>query len=294
MISGFPLGLRYMVASAACFSVMSLLVKVAGQGLPTMEIVLARGVVTLVLSVAALKRRSVPAWGNEKGLLLLRGTLGFVALTLFYYAIVQLPLAEVTVIQYTSPVFTALGAAVFISESLRAVELVLAGTSLAGVALVARPSFLFGGAAAPLDPLGVAAALVGAVFSAGAYVTVRRLGRSEDAMVIVFYFALVATVGAAPFAVAVWEWPTPWEWLVLLGVGLFTQGGQVFLTWSLERERAGRAMTVGYLQIVFAAIWGALFFDEIPGFWSVLGGLVIVGSTFLLARTRSAPVPEEE
>jgi len=287
-VIGFPVGLRYMVASAFSFSVMSLLVKVAGRGLPTMEIVLARAVVTLALSVWAVRRGGLSFMGRERGVLVLRGVLGFIALSAFYYAVIQLPLAEVTVIHYTSPVFTALAAAVFLSESLRALELLLALTSLGGVVMVARPAFLFGGHAAGLDPVGVAAAVVGALFSAGAYVSVRRASRSNDPMVIVFWFALVTTVGSLPFAAAVWEWPTGWEWVVLLGVGVATQAGQVFLTRGLKLERAGRAMSVGYLQIVFAAGWGALFFGEFPDLWSIAGGTVIIASTVLLGRTRGS------
>lgn len=287
----FPVGLRYMVASAFSFSVMSLLVKVAGQGLPTMEIVLARGVVTLVLSAWAVGRMDLAFGGRDRGFLVLRGVLGFIALSAFYYAVIQLPLAEVTVIHYTSPVFTALAAAVFLAERLRALELLLALASLGGVVMVARPAFLFGGYAAALDPVGVGAAMLGALFSAGAYVSVRRASRTNDPMVIVFWFALVTTIGSIPFALSVWEWPTGGEWLVLLGVGVATQAGQVFLTRGLTLERAGRAMSVGYLQIVFAALWGALFFGELPDRWSIGGGLVIIGSTLLLGRTRPSPEP---
>ncbi len=288
MISVSP-GLRWMAAAALAFAVMTVLVKVAGQTLPTMEIVLARAVVTLILSWAALHARGRELWGSERGILVARGVLGFIALSCFYFAVIRLPLAEATVIHYTNPVLTALAAALLISESLRAVEVVLALTSLGGVALVARPPFLFGGEVAALDALGVAAAVTGAVFSALAYVAVRRASRTNGTMVIVFYFALFSTVGAVPFAVPVWEWPTAWEWLVLVAVGVVTQLGQVAITKGLELERAGRAMNVAYLQIVFAGVLGALFFGEIPNRWSVAGGLVIVGSTFLLTRTRGSP-----
>lgn len=287
MISWFSPGLRFMVASAAAFSVMTVLVRIAGEGLPVMEVVLGRCAVTLMLSVWMIRRRGVPKWGHDRGVLVLRGVLGFIALSCFYFAITRLPLAEVTLIHYSNPVFTALGAAVFLAESLRLVELLLAATSLSGVVLVARPAFLFGGETAALDPLAVGVALVGALFSAGAYVAVRRASRTNDHMVIVFYFALVSTLCALPMAIPVWEWPTATEWLVLVGIGIATQAGQVFLTRGLELERAGRAMSVSYLQIVFAAIWGAMLFGEIPGPWSVAGGLVIVGSTFVLARTRA-------
>ncbi|HEU0054714.1 MAG TPA: EamA family transporter, partial [Longimicrobium sp.] len=84
--------------------------------------------------------------------------------------------------------------------------------------------------------------------------------------------------------------PTPKEWAVLLGVGISTQLGQVAITRGLHLERAGRATATGYLQIVFAALWGALFFSELPDMGTVIGAALIVGSTLLLAR-RPASAP---
>jgi drug/metabolite transporter (DMT)-like permease len=275
-----------MAAGAFFFSLMSLLVKVAGARLPTMEVVLVRSVVTLALTSALLWRARMSPWGRERKLLLLRGALGFVALSCFYYAVIHLPLADATVIQYTNPVFTALFAALVLSERIGPREVLLALGSLAGVVVMTRPALLFGGAGAALPPLAVAIALGGAVFSAAAYTTVRRLGRSEHHLVIVFYFALVSTVGAAPFTAVDFVLPVGWEWLLLLGIGVTTQLGQVFLTLGLREERAGKAMAVGYLQIVFAAAWGWVILTEIPDRWTAAGALVIVGCTWLLARLR--------
>lgn len=290
VIARVPVGLRYMAAGAFFFSLMSVLVKTAGRTLPTMEIVLARSVVVTVLSGGTLLLGGRSLLGRERPILLLRGVLGFVALACFYYGVVVLPLADATVVQYTNPVFTALLAAAVLGEGLRLKEIGLTLASLAGVVFVARPTFLFGSSSEALDPLAVGVALGGAVFSAAAYVTVRRL-KSEDAMVIVFYFAGMSTVASLPLVLPVWRTPGLREWLLLLGVGLATHLGQVFLTHGLKRERAGRAMAVGYLQIVFAAVWGALFFDEIPDLWSVVGGVVIVVSTFLVSRERPADTP---
>ncbi len=284
-MSRIPVGLRYMAAAAFSFALMSLFVKGAGERLPTMQVVLARSVITLVITVSVLRLRGLTPWGTERRLLILRGGLGFVALSSFYYGVIHLPLADVTVIQYTNPVFTALLAALFLSERLGGREVALVLASLGGVVVMARPTFLSGGAPA-LDPMAVSVAVAGAVFSAAAYVTVRRLGRTEDPWVVVFYFALISTVMATPLAAPGWIQPRGWEWLLLLGVGITTQLGQVFLTQGLQRERAGRAMAVGYLQIVFAAVWGFLFYHEIPDRWSLTGALVIVGCTYLIARIR--------
>ena len=280
-----------MVMAALMFSVMNALVKFAGARLPTMEIVLARSLVVLAICAWGIHARSRSFRGNEQKLLWVRGAVGSIALMCSYFSVIHLPLAEATVIQYTNPVFTALLAAPVLGEALHATEVVLALVGLAGVLIVARPPFLMGGGVG-LDPFAVAIALAGAVFSAGAYVMVRRL-RREEPLVIVFYFALVSIFGSVPSVVSSFVMPRGWEWGALLAIGVTTQLGQLSLTHGLQRERAGRATAVGYLQIVFAALWGLAFFDEVPDRWTVVGAAIIVLSAVLLARMHreAAPAP---
>lgn len=282
-----PPGVRYMAAGAFFFSLMSLLVKVAGQRLPSQEIVLARSVVILVLSYGVLRRAGTDLRGHNRQLLVVRGVLGFTALSAFYYAVVHLPLADATVIQYTNPIFAGLIAVRVLDERIGGREAGAVLASLTGVVLVARPSFLFGESAAVLDPVAVAIGLAGAVFSAAAYVTVRKLRVSEDPVVIVFYFAIVSVLGAVPTALPGALWPTPAEWVALLGVGVATYLGQIYLTRGLHLERAGRATAIGYLQIIFAAIWGAFFFAEYPDGISILGAGLIIAGTLALSRPRN-------
>lgn len=290
-------GMRYMIAGAFFFSLMSLGVKVAGARVPSQQIVLVRGVTNVIFSWFLLRRAGVPLWGSRPRVLVLRGLLGFAALSCFYYALVHLPLADATVLQYTNPVWTALLAGWLLGERIRPREAGLVLASLLGVVLIARPSFIFGGAPR-LDMLAVAVALVGSMFSASAYVTVRKLGRTEHPLVIVFYFTLVTVPASIPGVIAESVWPTAFEWAVLLGTGAAAQAGQVYLTRGLQLEPAGRATAVGYLQIVFAAAWGALVFGELPDGWTLAGALVILGSTLALVRAQKRPasrirVPEE-
>ncbi|MDP9348235.1 MAG: DMT family transporter, partial [Gemmatimonadota bacterium] len=101
-------GLRYMALGAFWFSLMSLLVKVAGQRIPSPQVVLVRGVITLALSYWLVRRAGVSPWGNDRLRLAVRGFLGFVGLSCFYFSLAHLPIAEATVFQYMNPVFTAL------------------------------------------------------------------------------------------------------------------------------------------------------------------------------------------
>ncbi|MBZ0120876.1 MAG: DMT family transporter, partial [Sandaracinaceae bacterium] len=266
-------GARAMVIAAFAFSVMSVLVKLAGERLPTSQVVLARGVVTLAMSAWAIHRRKLSFAGNRKGLLLLRGVFGFGGLFCYFYAVTHLPLADATVLHFVNPVLSVLVAAIVLRERAGLIEIAGALVALAGVVLVARPTLLFG--QSELDPFAVGVALAGACFAAGAYVTVRSLRGSDDPLVVVFYFPLIAVPATLPFAIPAWVWPRPIEWLVLLGVGVATQIGQVQMTRALHLESTARATTLSYVQVIFAFGWGLLLFHEVPSLLGIAGALVI-------------------
>ena len=287
--SGQPTGsgMGYMVQAAFWFAVMALLVKLAGQsGLPTMQIVLARASVTLLLSSLALWHARISPFGNNTRLLLLRGLFGSGGLMCFYAAVNHLPLAEATVIHQISPVLTAFVAAIWIGERLEARVLLGMGLAFLGVILIAQPTSML---AMPLDEDAIAwpfvlVGVAGALLASLAYVAVRRLGRTEPPILVVFYFPIVTVPISLPFAIDAWIWPDAYGWLLLLGVGVSTQIAQIALTKGLAREAAGRAISVGYLQVAFATVFGAVLFDHVPGLWSWLGMGLIVGSLFVARR----------
>lgn len=277
-----------MALGAFFFSVMSVCVKLASRHLPSSHTVLARGVVTLVMSYAALRRRGLSPWGVDKKRLALRGFAGFVALNCYYYSLKHLPLADATVIQYSSPIFTAILAALVLRERMGPWEIACIVASFVGVLLVAQPPFLFHGRAQ--DQHALLVAIAGSVTSSVAYVTVRKLRKTDDPAVVVFYFPLVAVpLSIAPvFRDA--TMPTPFEWLLLLGIGVSTQIAQEYMTKSLHNEPAGRATAVSYVQVAFAYGWGLALFGEVPNALSVVGACVVAASILALAGRR-APAP---
>jgi len=102
--------------------------------------------------------------------------------------------------------------------------------------------------------------------------------------VIVLYFPMVCIPGTLLLGVNDFVWPTPQGWLVLLGVGVFTQLGQLSLTRAMQFDSASRTTSLSYLQIVFAAGLGWLFFGEIPKITTLLGaGLILLGA-FISAK----------
>ena len=276
-----------MVQAAFWFAVMALLVKLAAAGgLPTMQIVLARAVVTLALSTVGLVRAKQPPWGVNNRLLVLRGVFGSGGFICFYAAVIPLPLAEATVIHHISPVLTAVVAALWLGERLERRVLVGMALAFAGVILIAKPTALFGddAAASNISWSYVAVGVAGALLASFAYVSVRKLGETEPPILVVFYFPAISVPVSLPFAIAEWVSPDLRGWLLLLGVGAATQAAQLALTKGLARERAGKAISVGYLQIAFAMAFGALLFGQVPGAWSLAGIALVVGSVYFAQR----------
>jgi drug/metabolite transporter (DMT)-like permease len=107
----------------------------------------------------------------------------------------------------------------------------------------------------------------------------------------VFYFPLVATPLAIPWAAYDFVCPSAREWVLLVGIGVSTQIGQVFLTKSLMIERAGRATSVSYLQICFAVIWQLVVFGQSPGLGTLLGSALIIGGTLAVSATAKPGAP---
>lgn len=277
-----------MLIAAFAFSVMTLFVKLAGQRLPAHEIVAVRALLTLVFSYVALRRAGIPPLGSKRPLLWLRGVFGFLALSSVYYAVTHLPLAEATVLQYLHPPLTAILAGLVLREQVdRSAGWSLA-LGIAGVVLIAQPAAVFGAASVELSSLGLAAAVAGAVFSSCAYVSVRKLGASENPLVIVLYFPLVALPASIPALAVDAVWPRGIEWLWLLLVGISTQIGQVSYTRALTLDAAARNAAYSYVQVPFAALWGALFFDAWPNLYSLVGSLLILGGAMLNMRAHAA------
>jgi len=282
VVAKIPIGARYMILSALAFSVMGLFVKAAGaKGIPVLEIVTARSLVSLVLSYLAVKHLGIPLFGNRKPLLFARGIVGFISLTLVYYALTRLPFAEATVLQYLHPMFTAILAVFILHERVSQVTLICIIFSFLGLILIVRPSFMFADLAAGYDPIAVMAAVAGAFGSACAYVLVRKLNETEHPLVIVFYFPLISLPASLPFLWHDFVMPQGFTWLMLLAVGVSTQVGQVALTKGMQSETASRATSFSYLQVVFAILIGVIFFAEIPSFWTIMGALMIVVGAYV-------------
>jgi len=141
-----------------------------------------------------------------------------------------------------------------------------------------------------IEKISILAAFLGSIFTALAYVTVKKLSFSEDVYVIIEYFPLVSFLTLLPIVLINWVTPNWNEIVWIICIGLFTQLGQTFLTIGLKNLPASEASTINYLQVLFGSIWGVLFFSEIININFLLGALLvllgtIISTTKIIKRT---------
>ncbi len=233
-----------------------------------------------------LRKEGISPWGKNRILLLIRGLIGTAALFCIFEALAALPLASATIIQYTYPTFTAIGAWVLLGEKIRSRIILAILLGWVGISLVVKAveteTYLN-----KVPTVSIIIALIGAILTALAYVCVRKLSNNEHPLVIVHYFPLVSIPITLPFVLANGVMPLGIEWIWLLGVGILTQLGQVYITKGLSLLTASHATSISYAQVLFATIWGALLFSEPISNGIIIGGLCILGSTIISLSSKT-------
>ncbi len=269
----------YMLISALGFALMAACVKeVSGLGIPVLEIVAARAIISGLISYADIKRKNLSLWGHNKPLLIARGTVGAFALMFVYYAVTTLPLAEATVLQYLHPVFTAVLALFFLKEVIQRSTIACIIISLLGLCIIIQPNLqIDGGVQYPW--LSIGAGILGALGSAIAYIIIKKLTKTDDSSVIIFYFPLVALPISIIMLGSDFVVPSLTATGLLILIGIFTQVGQVGLTKALNSADASKATAYSYVQVLFSVFIGWAYFSEVPVFTTIIGGsFIMVGA----------------
>ncbi len=271
-------GFIVLIGSAFAFSLMTVCIKQIGGRIPVAELVFFRSIFSLFITKLMMIRARVDTWGRNKKLLIIRGLIGTAALFCVFKAIESLPLAAATIIQYTYPIFTALFACLLLGEKIKRRIFIAILLGWVGIQIVVQPLWV-SSKNSQLPIISIIIALSGALLTALAYITVRKLSANENQLVIVFYFPLVSIPITMPFLIEKAVLPTSIEWVYILGIGVFTQLGQLLITRGLSLIPAGYASSINYIQVVFATIWGVIIFAE------PLNIYILVGAAFVLSAT---------
>lgn len=242
---------------------------------------------------------------GKRLILLLRCFVGTTGLMLSFYAFRHMPLADASVIIFSTPVFVAIFANLFLKEPCGIFNAFTILLTLFGVVLITRPAIIFGNTVSD-DRItdqnhsnniwGPVAAISSTLFGANAYVTLRALKGIHFSVIMSNFgaFALIYTVAVSWYMdVICLPYCNSDRWLVL-ALGAFSFLGQILLTISLHLEEAGPVAIARSADIVFAFVWQILFFKEIPNSFSIIGALIVTFSVILTGLKKwSQTLPRE-
>ena len=260
-----------LIFSAFSFSLMNLCVKASGD-LPAIQKSFFRNLVAAFVALVMLIRSGEGFSFQKRNLplLILRSTQGTIGIFGNFYAVGKLVLSDASMLNKLSPFFTLLFSFIFLREKLKPFHIISIAGAFIGSMLIIKPGF---------DFTAVFPALCGAVggmAAGGAYTCVRGLGlRGERGTFIVFFFSTFSCLAALPYLLLNYHPMTLMQLFFLLLAGVGATGGQFGITAAYQHAPAREISIYDYTQILFAAAWSFIFFDELPDRLSVIGYVII-------------------
>ena len=276
-----------MLASGLAFVVVTGIVRYLGTDLPAVQSAFIRYGIGVVLLAPAL-------WGLRDGLptgvgrvVVLRGAVHTLAVTLWFFAMARIPVAEVTAIGYLNPICVTLGAALFLGEVLAVRRIAAICVALLGALVILRPGVR------TIEP-GHYAQLLASICFAMSYLIAKALTGRMTATAIVALLSLTVAVGLLPFALAVWQPVTATQVAWLGVVAVAATFGHWCMTRAFAEAPVSVTQPVTFLQLLWATLLGALVFGEGVDPYVLAGGGIIIGSVFYItwreARVRRVAV----
>ena len=269
-----------LILASFFFSLMTVCVKKIDNRIPIYELVFFRSLLSLFITSLIINKKNLNPWGKNKPLLILRGILGTIALVCIFYAIKNMPLNISTVIQYTYPIFISIFAGVLINEKISKNLIIASITGWLGILIILNP-YQLSSLNIELDKFTVLIAFLGAISTALAYITVKKLSSTEDIFIIIKYFPLISVITLSPIVFFNWVTPNINDLIWIIGIGMFTQAGQTFLTIGLKKLPTSEAARINYLQVLFGSLWGILFFNELININFIFGAVLVLLGTII-------------
>lgn len=276
-----------MLGQALGFALMGAAIRlVSDRGIHVFEIAFFRNLFGLIFALPLLHGVGLALLKTDRfHVYFLRCVIGLSAMFCGFWALAHLPLGKAVALGYSAPLFVTIGAVLLLKEDVRWRRWSAVVVGFLGVLVIVRPGWV------ELDR-DVLIALAGAVFSAGAVISIKFLSRTESSEAIVMWMVLIMTPLSLIPALTVWTWPDAIGWALLAGIGLIGTVSHLAVTRAYQLGDASVLQVYGYAQLPFAVLFGWWLFDERLDLWVGLGSAIIVGAGLFIAHreaVRRAP-----
>lgn len=281
-------GILLMILATALLTSQTIFVRILLESLHPFQIAFLRSALGVLLMMPFLLRTGwAPLKTNHLGLMVFRGGFNAVAMILYFLALALLPIAEVSALTFTSPLFLALLAVPFLGEKLGPRRIASLVVGFTGALIIIRPGF-------EVINIGVIYTLGSAAAWAVAVVAIKLVSRNESSLTITIYGLFFLSVFALGPAITVWRWPSLEVWGWLFAIAATGTTGQIVFAQSMKNADASLVMPFDFTKLIWASLFGFFIFAEIPEIWTYIGGAIIFASaTYFTYRERNIgkPVP---
>ncbi len=270
-------GILLMCVASVFFSAMHVLVRYVARDVPPMQIAFLRNFFGVIVFAPLLMSNGLSFLRTKRiGLHAVRGVLNAVAMLMFFTALALAPVARITALSFSAPLFMALLSVIFLGERFRIRRWLAIVLGFTGTLIILRPGMI------PLDPgsvLVVASALVWAV----TMIVIKVLSRTESSFAITAYMNIFLSLFSLGPALWVWVTPPPEMWVWLVAIGVLGTIAQLALSQALKETEPTAVLPFDFLKLVWATLLGMWVFGELPDIITWIGALVVFASGFFIA-----------
>jgi drug/metabolite transporter (DMT)-like permease len=265
-----------MLVAGFMSSLLHLGVRYTSPFLPTIEIVALRSLFTILITLPFMWEAPKAAWTtNNWPLQLMRGAVGVTSMTIWYYALGQMPLADAGALSFTTGIFVTIGAALYFGEPVGRRRWGAVAVGLLGAVIVLRPG-------QGVISLAAMAAVGSSLLWAVSLLMAKELGRFDSSLTIAFYQPLMIAPVAMAATVPVWVTPGPLVWLALMAMGIAAAIGNYGYIRAMRLADASITMPVDYARLLWMVGWGYWLFAEIPDTATWIGAALIIGAALFI------------
>ncbi len=266
-------GILCIIGCAFCFALMNLFVNLAGD-VPVIQKAFFRNAVALVFSAIVLFRSTTKeerkVTKDNFWLLFLRSLAGGIGFVCNFYAVDHMNISDASMLNKLAPFFVIIFSAIFLKEKANWFQWLAVVLAFIGSLFIVKPTF-------GMEVLPAVAGLIGGLGAGIAYTCVRKLGQQgTKSTFIVFFFSAFTSVILAPIVIFNYQPMEWWQWMFLLLTGLAASGGQFCVTAAYTYAPAKEISVYDYSQVIFAAILGFFFLNQVPDVFSIIGYAIII------------------
>lgn len=271
--------MMWAIAAGLVFSLLNASMRGLTQELPPLQVQFLRYLFGLLVMIPLILRAGLVAYRpNGLGGQVWRGVVHTVGLMLWFSALPHMPLADMTAIGFTTPIFIMIGAGWLLGEKITRVRWIAALLGFGGVMFVVAPQFV-----GHVGVYSVVMLLSCPMFAASFLIT-KALTKRDSAEVIVVWQSITVALFTLPIAIVVWVAPTPMQWVWFVITGVLGSAGHYCLTTAFHHADISATQSVRFLDLIWASLLGMIVFGDIPTQTTIIGGLLIFGSTLWVAR----------